>query len=147
MEQVETRKALLADAAVVAELSTQLGYPSSVRQLVDRLVSILDSSEHLVLVAHLPDGEVVGWIHVFLALRIESDSFAELGGFVVTERLRSRGIGRALLEVAEKWVERQGIKKLRVRTRSTRRDAQAFYEKLGFSLTKQQHVYDKPVGS
>lgn len=145
MDQVEIRNALPTDVTALAELSTQLGYASSAQQITDRLAVILDSSEHLVLVAYLPDGVVVGWIHVFLALRIESNLFAELGGFVVTERLRGRGVGRSLLEAAENWVGRQGVEKLRVRTRSTRQDAQAFYERLGFSQTKKQRVYDKPV--
>ena len=145
MDHVEIRNAVPEDATSLADLSTQLGYPSSSRQAADRLAVILRSSEHLVLVACLPDGIVVGWMHVFVALRVESDTFAELGGFVVTEQHRGRGIGRSLLVAGEGWVRRRGIKKLRVRTRSTRRDAQAFYEQLGFSQTKEQQVLDKPI--
>ncbi|MGB5986683.1 MAG: GNAT family N-acetyltransferase [Desulfobacterales bacterium] len=143
MEQVEIRNASIHDAASLADLSTQLGYPSSFRQAADRLGVTLRSSEHLVLVACFPDGVVVGWVHVFLALRVESDSFAEVGGFVVSEQYRGRGIGRALLVAAEDWVRRRGIVKLRVRSHSTRREAHAFYEQLGFSMTKEQHVFDK----
>jgi GNAT superfamily N-acetyltransferase len=146
MDQVEIRTTLPEDAAALAELSGQLGYPSSARETTDRLAPILDSDEHLVLTACDPGGSVVGWIHVFLARRVESDPFAELGGFVVTEQLRGRGIGRSLLNAAEDWVMRREIEKLRVRTRSTRRDAQAFYERLGFVESKQQNVYDKPIG-
>jgi len=84
-------------------------------------------------------------MHVFLAFRVESDPFAEIGGFVVTEQHRGRGIGRLLLVAAEDWAKNHGIKKLRVRTRSTRLDAQVFYERLGFSQTKEQPVLDKSI--
>jgi GNAT superfamily N-acetyltransferase len=92
-------------------------------------------------------GKVVGWVHVFLALRVESDQFAELGGFVVSRKYRRSGIGRQLLAAAEEWVVSRGVAKLRVRSRSDRNDARVFYEKLGFSTTKVQNVFDKPMKS
>lgn len=146
MSQVDIRSATPGDVDPLAELSTQLGYPSSVEQTAGRLAPILASDDHLVLVAESVDG-VVGWIHVFLALRVESGPFAEIGGFVVTETLRGQGIGRALLTAAEEWVRRRGVAKLRVRTRSTRHGAQAFYQRLGFAPTKEQQVLDKVVES
>ena len=73
------------------------------------------------------------------------EQVSELGGFVVTEQYRGRGIGRALLMAAEGWVRSLGIKKLRVRVRSTRHDAQAFHQRLGFSRTKDQQVLDKRI--
>jgi len=147
VDQVKIRNASSDDGAALAELSTQLGYPSSSQQTSDRLEAILRSSDHLVKVACSSDGSVVGWVHVFLTLRVEADPFAELGGLVVARQLHRRGIGSALLEAAEGWVACQGVKKLRVRTRSIRRDARAFYKQLGFTKTKEQHVYDKPVGT
>ena len=145
MEQVEIRHASVNDVISLADLSTQLGYFSSSQQVSDRLAVILRSSEHVVLVGCLPNGVVVGWVHAFIALRIESDPFSELGGFVVTEQYRGRGIGRALLMAVEGWVRSRGIKKLRVRVRSTRHDAQVFYQRSGFSRTKDQQVLDKLI--
>lgn len=97
------------------------------------------------LVACLEDGSVVGWIHVYIAMRVESNPFGELGGFVVEENHRRRGIGSALLGAAETWLTGRGIETLRVRSRSTRVDAHAFFEQAGFSMTKDQRVFDKPI--
>ena len=140
------RAATLADAPAIADLCTQLGYPTSAAQSVARLTGALQSIDNAVLVACLSDELVVGWIHVFLARRIESNPFAELGGFVVAEQYRGRGFGKVLLAAAEDWCAEQGVLRLRVRTRSERAGARGFYERLGFSLAKEQHVYDKPLG-
>ena len=147
MDPIDIRSATTDDATALAELSTQLGYPTSTLQSEDRLRTILNSDEQVVLVACLTDGSVVGWVHVFLAHRIESDSFAELGGFVVAEQHRRQGIGRYLLMAAEEWVNSCDVERLRVRSRTSRVDAHAFYEKYGFSRTKEQHVFEKPIST
>ena len=105
----------------------------------------MESEGHCVLVACSTEAEVVGWVHVFQTVRVESESFAELGGLVVAEEHRGSGIGSALVTAAEQWAKAQRIGKLRVRTRSGRADAHAFYRRMGFSLNKEQHVYDKPL--
>jgi len=133
------------DASALADLSSELGYPTTKYESAERFGAILLSNEHAVIVACLDDGSIVGFVHVFIALRIETDAFAELGGFIVAEKYRGRGIGTYLLTAAEKWVVHQGIGKLRVRSRSTRNDAHKFYERLGFSKTKDQYIYDKSI--
>lgn len=141
------RNAVIEDAHFIGELSTQLGYPTSTTQSAARLREILGSNEHLLLVASLDTGSVVGWVHVFFALRVESDPFAELGGFVVGDRFRGQGIGTRLLETAEQRIIQRGLQKLRVRSRSTRTNAHTFYQRLGFSKTKEQYVYDKQLNT
>ena len=88
-------------------------------------------------------GAVRGWTHVFVGHRIESDPFAEIGGLVVDEHHRNRGIGRSLLEEAEKWAAASGVSTLRVRSNMIRRDAHRFYERAGYSCIKTQGVFDK----
>ena len=97
----DIRSATLNDSLALADLSVQLGYPASSRQSANRLNVILDSKDHTLLVACLADATVIGWVHVFLAFRVMSDPFAEIGGLVVTEEFRKRGIGRRLLAVAD----------------------------------------------
>ena len=111
--QVHLRRATIEDAPDIRALSAQLGYPDPSSRTVGRLEVILGEKDHAVLVACLADESVVGWIHVFVAHRLESDAFAELGGFVVAENQRGHGIGRLLLPAAEKWVLDQGLGKLR----------------------------------
>jgi GNAT superfamily N-acetyltransferase len=142
MDHAEIRIAGIADAAAISELANQLGYPTSMGQAESRLDTILSSSDHTVFVACV-DRQVVGWVHVFLAKRIESGPFAELGGFVVAESHRRRGHGRRLLAAAEEWAAGRGVTMLRVRSRSERDDARAFYENFGFTIIKEQRVFDR----
>ena len=144
---MKIRKALLEDAPQLAELSSQFGYPTTTLQSKDRLGILLKSNEHVVLVACNPVNKVVGWVHIFMALRLESDGFAEIGGIVVSEEYRGSGIGKDLLKASGKWAADNGVQKLRIRSRSTRSDTHAIFEHLGFEKTKEQYVFDKQIDS
>lgn len=139
------RDATLDDDLAIEHLSAQLGYASSVEKTAVRLRSLLGSPEHAVLVICRSNEAVVGWVHVFKAQRLESDWFAELGGFVVAESHRGQGLGRLLLAGAERWAVANGARSIRVRTRVDREQAPLFYSRMGFSKTKEQSVFDKKL--
>jgi len=145
MNNINIREAHTDDDDAIARLCGELGYPTSAAQARNRLASVLGSDRDCVLVAVAPDGLVVGWIHVFLASRVLSDRFAELGGFVVAADHCGRGIGTKLLAEAESWAVQRGALQFRIRSRSTRTDAHRFYERLGFRRAKTQHVFDKSL--
>ena len=88
---------------------------------------------------------MIGFVHVFIAFWIGSYSFVELGGFIVKQDFRRQGIGRRLFTIAEERIIQNDITKLRIRSHSNRVDAHAFYEQLGFSKLKEQHVFDKSL--
>jgi GNAT superfamily N-acetyltransferase len=129
----------------MAELSGQLGYPSTEQDLVDRLAWVLQRDDHLVLVAQ-KDGRVVGWLHAFVALRIESPAFAEIGGLVVAQSERGRGLGQQLVEAAAAWARRKGLQHIRVRSNVVRTETHAFYLHLGFAQSKAQMVFTMATG-
>jgi GNAT superfamily N-acetyltransferase len=145
MHRVEIREAEIEDAATIAELSGELGYPSSRAQTATRLQSILEFPEHRVYVAVDHEGSILGWIHVFASQYLESDAFAELGGLVVTTNWRAKGIGKRLMAAAEDWVARKGIHKIKIRSRASRVEAHAFYESLGYGVNKTQYVFEKSL--
>ncbi len=75
-------------------------------------------------------------------LRIESGYFGEITGLVVDGRHRSVGIGNMRIDYARNWTQAKGIKKLRVRTNIVCQRTHAFYERNGFTLRKEQKVYE-----
>jgi GNAT superfamily N-acetyltransferase len=142
---VNVRLVRRTDAEALARLSGDLGYTTSDTEVRIRLGAILAHPDHAAFVAEHPDLGLLGWIHVFASLRIESGSFAEIGGLVVMEAQRRTGVGRALVEVAEQWTWERGLTMLRVRTNVNRSEAHDFYRKLDFREIKTQKVFVKEL--
>ena len=93
-------------------------------------------------VAAIVDDRIVGWMHVFHALRVESQPFCEIAGLVVDEQFRGRGIGRRWIEHAKHWCKRKNCNRLRVRTNTKRTATHQFYSGVGFSLVKEQKIFE-----
>lgn len=142
--QISFRKATKKDSQIIALLSAQLGYPSSQKEIANRLEKILKEKNTIVLVAE-DSKKIIGWIHAFIAHRVESDPFAEIGGLVIDEKCRGKGIGKILCNEIENWCRKKSIKKLRVRSNIIRKEAHQFYIALGYTEEKQQKVFGKKI--
>ncbi len=62
--EAQVRMAKESDAAQIAVLASQLGYPSTTEEILHRMRSLEPPSQHVLFVAESPAGEVVGWGHV-----------------------------------------------------------------------------------
>ena len=144
MDQLAIRLPRADDAAALARLSGQLGYPSSDEEIRQRLSTLLSGKDDFLIVAEL-DGRVVGWLHAFAAMRLESGAFAEIGGMVVEEAFRGRGMGRRLVDEASAWARGKGFRTLRVRSNVVREDTHRFYLGLGFETVKSQAVFARDL--
>jgi GNAT superfamily N-acetyltransferase len=147
MREVETaiRSATSDDAEDLARLAGELGYLSSTEETLTRLRRVMTAPGNSVLVAEDANEGVVGWVHVFGAVRVESDGFAELGGLVVAERWRGRGAGARLVAAAERWALDNGFRTMRIRSRAERGGAHGFFKRLGYLSSKTQKVFERPL--
>lgn len=136
-----------ADAGQVAELVTQLGYPSSPSQLARRFALVADRPDHGVLVAVAPDGAVLGVIHLRVAGLLEMEPTAVIESLVIDERARGRGIGGQLVAAAEQWARARGVGAVWVRSNVTRVAAHRFYERLGYTRVTTSFAFTKPLPS
>jgi GNAT superfamily N-acetyltransferase len=141
---LQLREITLADAAAAAELSGELGYPTSTEVMQQRIASL--SADHTVYVACLA-GEVAAWIDVSVTRHLQSDPRAEIGGLVVSSKLRSHGIGRLLVARAEQWAVERGLKSVVVRSQIAREAAHNFYLREGYARTKTSAVFTKQLES
>lgn len=142
---LDIRPARPEDAAEIARLSDALGYTATTGEITGRIDAVCSLQGHEVLVAETADGNAVGWIHIFASPRIESAGFVEIGGLVVDERFRRRGVGKRLVAAAFELARRRDSPVVRVRSRTGRRGAHGFYQNLKFRPVKSQQVYEKLV--
>lgn len=133
------------DVDSVHRLAVELGYPTQPELTLARVRAVLASDMADAFVAEDSDGRVLGWAHVFTAPFLESGPNAELGGLVVEETARGRGIGTALVARAESWARARGIRKICLRSNVIRTEAHAFYQRLGFTIQKSQFKFQKEV--
>jgi GNAT superfamily N-acetyltransferase len=139
------RAARADDAAALAELTTELGYPTDAAPLLRRLEAVFARDDDVVLVAVDSAEQPIGWIHVGVTHVLERDSRAVIHGLVVAATRRSGDIGAKLLAAAEDWARQRGIPVMLVRSRSTRQRAHRFYLERGYTEVKRSHVFEKPL--
>lgn len=138
----EIRNAVTADASEMARLSAELGYPVSSAEMLRRLEVLLPNERHHVVVVASGD-RLLGWAHVEQRFSVEGGAKGELVGLVVDSTARRHGWGRVLVEAAEEWALAQGLPSLTVRSNAARELSHPFYESLGYSRAKTQHVYTR----
>jgi GNAT superfamily N-acetyltransferase len=141
---LKIRRAKLFDAAEMAVLACQLGYPTTTAQMRKRLLTIKPASEHAVFVADVMGAGVIGWTHVSRQPLLDVDIRAEINGIIVAEGRRSLGAGSKLLAAAAAWARRHGCKGMSVRSNVIRERAHQFYERNGFEQYKTQKSFRKP---
>jgi GNAT superfamily N-acetyltransferase len=144
-EVVAIRRATSGDVDRLAELCGQLGYPLSSQQVQPRLAEIIQDELNDVYVAVGSDGRVIGWVQVYVRQLLMVERHAEMGGLVVDEQYRGRGIGRMLVDWAEAWARDHGCDALYLRSNVQREAAHRFYEGVGYRLVKTQRAYWKSV--
>ncbi len=132
------------DVEAAARLSTELGYPATTEELAGRLADLSWREDHAVLIAEL-DGTVIGWIHVQESRLVVEPPRADITGLVVSREVRREGVGRTLVEAAERWAAERGADRIRVRSNVVRDDAHAFYPAIGFEVAKTSTVFEKQL--
>ena len=140
------RPATVEDAAAVAALSSQLGYPVAADAVATRLERLVGRPDQVVLAALDQEGRVAGWIHGAEQHLVEADRRCEILGLVVDERQRRGGVGRGLVAEVEAWAAGRGLTEMSVRSNVTRAESHPFYEGLGYRRVKTQQVYRKRIG-
>jgi len=136
------RQAIPEDAQAIARLADQLGYPSTEEAITRRLLQVNGQSGHAVYVAEA-DGRLIGWVHVYVNYSLLADMPAEVAGLVVDENHRGHGLGRVLMEQAERWAQEHGCRSVRLRSNVLRSRAHVFYERLGYRVIKSQKAFCK----
>lgn len=136
------RPALIDDAAPIAGLMTQLGYPTTSEAMTVRLAGILPDPARLTVVAE--SDRIVGVAGGAVGRYYEGDGlYGQLAVLVVDAEARGAGVGRALVDAVEAWAAGRGARTIVLNTGLQRAGAHAFYERCGYARTGFR--FTKPV--
>jgi GNAT superfamily N-acetyltransferase len=137
---LRVRPAEEADAAPVAVLVTQLGYPSDASQVLARMRRVQDDPDIRMFVAE-SDAGVIGMIGVMVFPAFHRDGLhGYITALAVEEVARGSGAGGALLTAAEAWFAGRGIGKVTLTTAAHREQAHRFYERHGYEFNGRRYV-------
>ena len=129
------RAATPEDAAAIAILLAELGYPTDAADAPRRLAAVVADGGALLLAVR-DDGPPLGLMCLSRHVAIHADSpVAYITALVTTSAARRRGVGRALVEEAKRWAREQGCGRLSVTSAEHRADAHAFYPSCGMPYT------------
>lgn len=126
------RQAVLSDAAVIKDLLVQLGYPDFTETLAKQKILAYQKENYKLFVAEF-EKKVVGFISLhWFELMHWKDKFGRITSFCVDEKIRSKGVGKIMMDHVEKFLFEQGCIKIEVTSNNRRTRAHDFYLKLGY---------------
>jgi len=114
----------------------ELGYQTSVDEMQERFAGIAAHPDYKTIVAVL-NNEVVGMAGLVRGIYYEKNgAYLRVVALVVKSSRRDQGIGKLLLDAAEKWAIGQGLNTVLINcgTREERKASHAFYEKMGYTV-------------
>lgn len=145
VEKLEIRQAEIKDAQRIAILCEQLEYTVTQSQVEQRLTKIQNNDSHIAYVATLANEYVIGWAHAHTYDSIVVPTQVFLLGLVVDKDYRHNGVGRLLTQQIEKWATLVGCEGVLLRSNIKRQEAHLFYQKIGYTNTKQQKTFYKKL--
>ena len=143
--EVMVRPVEVSDIEPLADLMTQLGYPTRASEMQMRLEPILANKSYTTLVA-VSEGKVCGMIGTRTSYSYEHNNpGGAILALIVSEKMRGRGVGHALIAAAENDFAQRNIHRLAVYTHFRRTDAHEFYEKVGYTKNGFRLVKELPM--
>lgn len=144
---IEIRPASATDVPAMARLIDALGYPTEAGELADRFASFREAGDQA-LVAAWPAGESEGALVGLVTLHAtpvlhRAGAVGRITALVVDPAARGLGIGRRLVDAAERWAAERGCVLIEVTSNRKRIEAHAFYESLGYERTS--YRFGKPL--
>ncbi len=123
------------DAAAVAALLGELGYPTNEEKAAFRLERLREEPQTLVLVVDVDTAvAALGGIRSEWPLEYD-EPWARVIALVVGEQHRGRGIGARLLKALEAEAASRGCVAVVLTSGNHRHEAHAFYERRGYEAT------------
>lgn len=122
------------DLHTIHDLTSQLGYPTSIENIQQRWQRIHKDPNYQTLVLTKNHG-VIGYVGFIQEYTWEfDDGYFRIQAFVIDENYRGQGLGQKLIQAIQDLATQRGLKRILVNSgnRPARYPAHAFYKSLGF---------------
>lgn len=131
---ISLRPARPTDAAAIAALFTDEGYPAGPSDIATRLEHFSTPQSRVIMAEH--DEAILGFIAIHAMPRFEHDDWiVRILALVVDAGARERGVGRALMGEAERIALEMGAAFVELTAGHHRPEARHLYESLGYDPT------------
>jgi GNAT superfamily N-acetyltransferase len=135
VSEVMIRNARYEDSYELSYLMGELGYPTTMKEMTERLEVILPNEAYSCFVACVND-QVIGMIGLAKGIYFEKNGFyARISALVVSEEFRGNGIGKRLVRYGEDWAKEQGCTAILLNSGKQRTDTHEFYRSLDYDDT------------
>ena len=110
---MKTRDMAATDASAVATIIREMGYTTTADDVRRRFENLTSLPNNALLVA--TRGEtLIGWVHVQLLHRLQTEGDAVVVALFVKSSARKAGVGRALLDACRDWAKPHGFADIRL---------------------------------
>lgn len=140
---LQIRKFSMEDLDRITAMLREVGYPTTLSVMKERMEAMEQDPLHSVFVAEM-NNQVVGMVDFRQVTSYckQHECIAEITALIVDERLRGQGLGRRLVFSAEEWARVQGCSQIFLKSgnRVERAPAHAFYRRIGFEKSGYRFV-------
>ena len=142
---LKIRECIIEDHKGIYELNkTEMGYDYPIEKTREKIEKLLKSNIDRIFVA-VADNKVVGYIHLNDYDTIYAPHMKNVMGIAVAGEYKRQGIGKKLMERAEKWAKETGAEAIRLVSGEKRKEAHEFYRKCGFDEGRRQLNFKKKI--
>jgi GNAT superfamily N-acetyltransferase len=141
-QNISIREFQLTDLEELTDLTSQLGYATTVQQMTARMNDIMKHTNYWTFVA-LANDKVVGYIGLNKNYSWEQDGeHLRVQALVVDYSYRKLGVGKKLMDSAEQFARQNniGVILLNCGNREERQAAHRFYASIGFNSKSTGYV-------
>jgi N-acetylglutamate synthase-like GNAT family acetyltransferase len=131
MKEIIIREAEIEDGEAIASLLTQLGYPTTKSDALEKITNY-EQPTYKLLVA-LIENNTVGYIalHYYDTMHWQKP-IGRITSFCVDEKYRNSGVGIALLKASEEYFSKKDCQKVEVSSNKRRTETHQFYLNRGY---------------
>ncbi len=124
------------------ELLRQLGYELTDEALRNNL-ALIDDSPHDWIYLAIADDQAVGLMHVKRQIQIHTPVRLEVVALVVSDAHRGSGVGKILLNQADKLAQEMGLPEIVLHSSQKRVEAHGFYQNYGYQNVKTSYWFSR----